>query len=106
MKYLYNDLTRMGKDEKILEMRSMVFGIISAEVGSVRDEEIRVIVVDEKGEMGATVGGEIRARMDGVIRRPWSECRNKEQGGIRRHKDADGVTRRSQMEWRDKEWEA
>lgn len=59
IKYLYNDFTRMGSEGKIVEMRSMVFGIISAEVGSVRDEQIGVIVVDENGEMVSGRGKEV-----------------------------------------------
>ncbi|XP_057835925.2 disease resistance protein RPV1 [Cryptomeria japonica] len=59
MKYLYNDLRKMGSDEKVVKMRNMVCGIISAEVGSERDKEIRVIVVDEKGKMVSGRGKEV-----------------------------------------------
>ncbi|XP_059063657.1 uncharacterized protein LOC131856232 [Cryptomeria japonica] len=51
MEYLYSDLTRMGSDDKIVQVRRMVCGIISAESRSFLEGNIRVIVVDEKGEV-------------------------------------------------------
>ncbi|KAH9289875.1 hypothetical protein KI387_033992, partial [Taxus chinensis] len=59
IQYLCNDLTKMGEEEQIVQVRRMVFGLVSAEVGSREENEIRVIVVDKNGEMVSGKGKEV-----------------------------------------------
>ncbi|GLJ35364.1 hypothetical protein SUGI_0711290 [Cryptomeria japonica] len=72
MKYLYDDLTRMGSDEKIVHVRRLVSGIISAESVSHMEWKIQVIVVDEKGQM---VSGEAKEVVEALSQ--WGKKESK-----------------------------
>ncbi|GLJ35371.1 hypothetical protein SUGI_0711390 [Cryptomeria japonica] len=56
--YLHKDLKTMGSDEKLVHVRKMVCGILSATSECVT-QEIQLMVVDEKGEMEIGRGKEV-----------------------------------------------